>query len=281
MTELIDSSLPTLVGWPAMNANDFERAIRLIKDRAGIILGNHKEDMVARNLGIATKKMGFYQVSDYLDHLSVTSDSPEWNTFIGIFTINHTAFYREHHHFDILAAFVKKRQKPISVWCSACSTGEEAYSIAMTLQENVPNPEIGVQFLATDIDAAAVKKARQGVYTLDRIQPVPAEMLRKYFQKGTGANGGMARVKPQLQNVVSFDVLNLLSVEGWPVGQSVDAIFCRNTMIYFDKNTQAQLLERFAKVLKPGGLLFVGHSESFTHMTKSLVLQGQTVYVRV
>lgn len=264
-----------------MEARDFERAIRLIKDRAGIVLGNHKEDMVARNLGIATKKMGFQRVSDYLDHLATTPGSSEWNVFIGIFTINHTAFYREQHHFDILASFVKKRQKPISIWCSACSTGEEAYSIAMTLQETVPNPEFGVQLLATDIDAAAVKKARQGVYTLDRIQPVPTELLRKYFQRGTGANGGMARVKPQLKNLISFDVVNLISSEGWPMGQSFDAIFCRNTMIYFDRNTQAQLLERFAKVLKPGGLLFVGHSESFTHMTTSLALQGQTVYVRV
>lgn len=280
MTQSSESFVYSLPGVPAMTPYDFERATRLIRARTGIVLGNHKEDMVARNLGLYTKKLDLQKVSQYLDHLDYNSSSPEWERFIGIFTINHTAFYREKHHFDILANFVKERQKPISVWSSACSTGEEPYSIAMTLQGAVPIPENGVQVLATDVDASAVERARQGVYTLDRVQPVAPELLKKYFYRGTGSFTGMARVKPSLQKFIEFGVANLVSGEGWPHGRTFDAVFCRNVMIYFDKNTQIQILERFAKAVKPGGLLFVGHSENFSHMTTAFKLQGQTVYRR-
>ena len=281
MTTSSDSFVYSLPGVPAMTPYDFDRATRLIKSRAGILLGNHKEDMVARNLGLYAKKLNFEKVTEYLDHLEYNSSSPEWERFISIFTINHTAFFREQHHFDILADFVKDRQKPISVWSSACSTGEEAYSIAITLKENIAVADNGVQVLATDIDAAAVERARQGVYTLDRVQPVPSPLLKKYFYRGTGSFNGMARVKPALQKMLEFNIANLVSAEGWPNGRTFDAIFCRNTMIYFDKPTQTQLLERFAKMIKPGGLLFVGHSENFSHMTTAFKLQGSTVYERV
>lgn len=281
MTKSSESFVYSLPGVPAMTPHDFDRATRLIRARTGIVLGNHKEDMVARNLGLYTKKLGLQQVSEYLDHLEYNNASSEWERFINIFTINHTAFFREQHHFEILAEFVKGRQKPISVWSSACSTGEEAYSIAITLKESIAVPENGVQVLATDIDTVAVERARQGVYTLDRVQPVLPPLLKKYFYRGTGSFNGMARVKPGLQNMVEFDVVNLISGEGWPRGRTFDAIFCRNTMIYFDKPTQIQLLERFATMLKPGGLLFVGHSENFSHMTTAFKLQGQTVYERV
>lgn len=280
MTQSADAFVYTLPGIPAMTPYDFDRATRLIKARTGIVLGNHKEDMVARNLGLYTKKLGLQKVSDYLDHLEYNTSSPEWERFITIFTINHTAFYREQHHFDILADYVKTLEKPIAIWSSACSTGEEAYSIAMTLYENISIPENGVQVVATDIDTVAVERARQGIYTLDRVQPIPQPLLKKYFYRGTGSFSGMARVKPSLQKIVEFGVANLVSGESWPQGRTFDAVFCRNTMIYFDRPTQTQILERFAKIIKPGGLLFVGHSENFSHMTSAFKLQGQTVYVR-
>lgn len=263
-----------------MSPYDFDRATRLIKSRTGIVLSNHKEDMVARNLSIHTKKMGLQKISDYLDHLDNHTTSAEWESFINIFTINHTAFYREQHHFDILADFVKERGKSISVWSSACSTGEEAYSIAITLKESMAVSNVGTQVYASDVDTVAVEHARQGVYTLDRVEPVPEALLKKYFHKGTGRFSGMVRVKPSLQQIIEFGATNLISGEGWPQGRVFDAVFCRNVMIYFDKPTQTQLLERFADVIKPGGLLFVGHSESFSLMTTSFKLQGQTVYVR-
>lgn len=263
-----------------MTPYDFSRATRLIKARIGIVLGNHKEDMVARNLGLYTKKLGLQEVSEYLDLLDYNPSSIEWERFISLFTINHTAFFREQHHFDVLADFVKDRQKPITIWSSACSTGEEAYSIAMTLQETLVTPDSGVQVFASDIDSSAVERARRGVYTLERLEPVSQPLLKKYFYKGTGNFNGMARVKPSLQKMVEFSVANLISGEGWPSGRLFDAIFCRNVMIYFDKPTQVQVLERFAQTIKPGGLLFVGHSESFSHMTTAFKLKGQTVYVR-
>lgn len=264
-----------------MTAADFERAARLIRLKTGIVLGNHKADMVARNLGLNTKRFNLERISDYLDHLERHAESAEWDKFISIFTINHTAFYREQHHFDVLTKFVKELKKPISVWSSTCSTGEEAYSIAITLYEAIPDPANGIQVLATDIDTEAVKKAERGVFTLDRVQPVPPPLLRKYFQRGTGRFEGKAKVKPHLSQAVEFGITNLVSEEGWPQGRLFDAIFCRNTMIYFDKPTQTKLLARFARSMKPGGLLFVGHSENFSQMTSDFKLQGQTVYRRV
>lgn len=278
-TELTTSF--ALPGLPAMTVADFERAGRLIRSRAGIVLGNHKEDMTARNLGLSAKRLGLQTVGAYLDILERQPESAEWDKFISIFTINHTAFYREQHHFDILAKFIKEQKRPISVWSSACSTGEEAYSIAITLLENLGAPESGWTVLATDIDTEAVRRAEQGMFSLDRVQPVPTPILKKYFRRGTGKYEGKAKVKPNLHAAVEFGVVNLVSEEGWPRGQLFDVIFCRNTMIYFDRPTQSKLLARFAKSMKPGGLLFVGHSENFSQMTSDFKLQGQTVYVRV
>lgn len=265
---------------PQATHDDFTRAARILKQRSGIILGEHKEDMVARSLGLRTKGCGFAEVREYLNHLEGDSRAAEWEHFVNAFTINHTAFFRENHHFEILGKFVAERAKPLSIWCAAASTGEEPYTIAMTLRENLSNPEVGVHILATDIDTNAIERARAGVYPIDRVQPVKDHLLKKYFQRGKGQYAGMVRVKQSLRNMVEFGLVNLASAENWPVHHKFDAVFCRNTMIYFEKETQEKLLARFAQVMKPGGLLFIGHSESVAHMTTDFRLQGQTVYVR-
>lgn len=257
--------------------HDFERSARVLRARAGIVIGSHKLEMAARTLGLRTKSMGLSNVKEYLDHLEQNPHSAEWEAFVNAFTINHTAFFREQHHFDVLAKFAKSRKKPFSVWCAASSTGEEPYTIAMTLRESCLQPDVGVSIFATDIDTRAVERAREGVYSLERVQPVPEEYLKKYFQRGTGRREGMVRVKSNIRDMVEFDTFNLLS-NVWPAERKFDAIFCRNTMIYFDKPTQTRILERFAPMLKPGGLLFAGHSENFTYLTKAFRLQGQTVY---
>jgi chemotaxis protein methyltransferase CheR len=149
----------------------------------------------------------------------------------------------------------------------------------MTVREHCPSPDVNVSILASDIDSAALDKARQGVYTLERIQPVPDLWLPRYFQRGVGARKGLARVKPVLRNMVEFEEFNLVG-PAWPSSSRFDVIFCRNTMIYFDRDDQTRILERFAAVTKPGGLLFVGHSENFSYLTKAFRLLGQTVYVR-
>src|SRR5690606_30179364 len=258
---------------------DFEQAARLLKSRAGIVLGAHKQEMAGRTLALRAHAVGHQSVNDYLEDLARNPLSPEWENFVNAFTINHTAFFREQHHFEILSRFVSTRAKPISIWCSAASTGEEPYTIAMTLRESCPAPDVGVSIWATDIDTTAIQKAREGVYSRERVKPVSDEYLRKYFQRGTGRRAGMVRVKDNLRSMIEFGVFNLLQND-WPAPGSFDAIFCRNTMIYFDKDTQTKILERFAPTLKTGGLLFAGHSENFTYLTDAFRLQGQTVYVK-
>lgn len=265
---------PTL---PRAEPADLARAVQVLRRRTGIVLGDHKRDMAARTLGMRTHHAGQPSVHAYLDFLEQNPQADEWDRFVSAFTINHTAFFREQHHFRILRDFVQRRAKPISVWCCASSTGEEPYTLAMTLHDACGQSGGDVSVLASDIDAQVIVQARKGVYTLDRVKPVPLEFLRRYFLRGTGRQAGMARVKPVIRDLVTFQELNLVS-PSWPLSQKFDAIFCRNTMIYFDKATQTKILERFVPLLKPGGLLFAGHSENFTYLTRSLHLQGQTVY---
>ncbi|MFT0531524.1 CheR family methyltransferase [Castellaniella hirudinis] len=262
---------------PKADAGDLSRVIDILHRRAGIVLGDHKKDMAARTLGLRAQHSGRQSVRDYLNFLEQNPQAEEWDRFISAFTINHTAFFREAHHFKILADFVRARRKPISVWCCASSSGEEPYTLAMTLHDACGQSDAGISVLATDIDTQVLVQARKGVYTLDRIKPIPPEFLRRYFLRGTGRQAGMAMVKPVIRNLVTFEELNLVA-PSWPINQKFDAIFCRNTMIYFDKPTQTRILERFVPLLKPGGLMFAGHSENFTYLTKSLRLQGQTVY---
>ncbi len=266
---------------PQVGQQDFERTARLLHTRCGIVLGAHKHDMVARTLDSRQTKLGVGSAAEYLSFLEQNPQSPEWDKFVNAFTINHTAFFREQHHFDILSQFVRTRTGSIAIWCAAASTGEEPYSIAMTLQEaNRRASDPLATIFATDIDTSALERARKGVYSLERVSPVPEALLKKYFLRGTNAKAGMVRVKPIIQDMISFDQFNLLTPV-WPTDKKFDAIFCRNTMIYFDKATQTRVLDRFASVLKPGGMLFAGHSENFTYLTKAFVLHGQTVYTKV
>jgi len=274
-----------------MQREDFACATSLLKTHTGIMLGNHKADMAARILGMQARAHGCTSISAYLDFLRRTSpfassasteQPPQWQAFINAFTVNHTAFFRERHHFDILADFVRQRARPVRIWCSASSSGEEPYSIAMTLMENGHTAQAGSSalVLATDIDSQAIAQAQRGVYTEERVKGVDPSLLKKYFQHGIQGNQGKVRVKPALQACVHFQTLNLLQ-SPWGIehqAQKFDAIFCRNTMIYFEQATQIRLLERFAPLLKKDGLLFVGHSENFAGLTRSFALQGQTVY---
>lgn len=277
MTVSSSTLFPAPVTQLPMSPEDFAQAARLLSERTGILLGNHKEEMTARVLDAQSRKTGHDSVAAYLSYLRQNPQAAVWQSFINAFTVNHTAFFRERHHFDILADFAKQRGTPINIWCCAASTGEEPYTIAMTLMEVCGRTPSRVSVLATDIDSKAIQQAERGVYTEDRIKSVPEPLLRQYFQRGRGSNEGLARVKPVLRECVRFDILNLVD-SSWPIDQKFDAIFCRNTMIYFDKKTQTRILERFAPLLKKDGLLFAGHSENFTYLTQAFRLLGQTVY---
>jgi chemotaxis protein methyltransferase CheR len=255
---------------------DFSRIRTLIHRRAGISLNDQKQEMVYGRLARRLRTLGLTSFKVYLDQLEQNSQSDEWESFINSLTTNLTSFFRESHHFPLLAEFVKTRQKPVTVWCSASSTGEEPYSIAMTLVEALGDrPQAKV--CASDIDTQVLAKARSGIYPLDQVDRLGDVRRKRFFLKGTGSHAGQARVKPEIRSMIDFFQVNLLDTT-WPIKDKFDVIFCRNVMIYFDKPTQTKILERFVPLLKPGGLLFAGHSENFTYITKAFSLRGQTVY---
>ncbi|WP_370183842.1 CheR family methyltransferase [Alloalcanivorax sp.] len=255
---------------------DFARIRELIYRRAGIVLAEHKKDMVYSRIGRRVRKHGLVRFQDYLAKLEQDSGGPEWEAFTNALTTNLTAFFRESHHFQLLADLVRERRGPVRVWSAGASTGEEPYSIAMALTE-VLGDKADFQVLATDIDTEALDRARRGIYPMDQVGKLDERRRKRFFQKGSGARSGFARVRPEVAARVRFQTLNLVAPK-WPMEDRFDAIFCRNVMIYFDKGTQARILDRFAPLLKHDGLLFAGHSESFSYISECFRLRGQTVY---
>lgn len=260
----------------AFSSRDFDEIRKMIYDHAGIALNEAKEDMVYSRLARRLRATGKRSFPEYLA-LIRSGDAAEWEAFVNSLTTNLTDFFREAHHFHILKDFLRTRKdRPITIWSSASSTGEEPYSIAITAIEALgANPP--VQVLASDLDTNVLKKAEEGVYPVERLAKLSAEQQRQFFLKGTGENAGMARAKPELRALLKCFRLNLLD-SIWSVRQPLDAIFCRNVMIYFDKPTQYAILKKMKPLLKPDGLLFVGHSEALYHATDLFKLRGQTVY---
>ncbi|HXZ09127.1 MAG TPA: CheR family methyltransferase [Paraburkholderia sp.] len=257
---------------------DFARIRELIHRSAGISLSDHKRDMAYSRLARRLRARNIDSFKEYLDRLEADQDPAEWEAFTNALTTNLTAFFREAHHFPILAEFVKKRPAPVSVWCSAASTGEEPYSIAMTLIEALGESAARQATVhATDIDTQVLAKGEAGMYQFDQVKHLSPERLKRFFLKGTGAHAGMVKVRPEVRAMIRFEQLNLTDRD-YALRSQFDAIFCRNVMIYFDKPTQAQVLARFEPLVKPGGLLFAGHSENFTYVTQAFRLRGQTVY---
>lgn len=256
---------------------DFARIRLLIHQRAGISLSGQKRQMVYSRLSRRLRDLGMREFSAYLGFLESDPRSHEWELFTNALTTNLTAFFREAHHFPLLADHVRKCQQPVSVWCSAASTGEEPYSIAMTLIETLGSRASACSVLATDIDTQVLTKAVEGIFTLEQASKLTTERLKRFFLKGSGAHAGKVRIRPEVAAMVKFSQLNLLDPK-WPLKGPFDVIFCRNVMIYFDKPTQQKILQRFVPLMKPQALLFAGHSENFTFAQQTLRLRGQTVY---
>ncbi len=259
-------------------SRDFSRIRKLIYDHAGISLNDTKEDMVYSRLARRLRATGLNTFDEYLALLE-SDNAGEWEAFTNSLTTNLTSFFREAHHFPLLAEHVQKHKgtRPISLWCSASSTGEEPYSMAMTMVDLFGSYTPPVKILATDLDTNVLKKAESGVYALDRIDKLPADTVKRFFLKGTGDQSGYAKVRPELSDMITFRQLNLLD-SSWPIRGPFDALFCRNVMIYFDKQTQYNILEKFVPLMQPGGLLFAGHSESFHHAANLFKLRSKTVY---
>ena len=262
------------------SSGDFQRVQKLIYQRAGISLHDGKRAMVYSRLSRRLRETGDRSFADYLNGLeraSGASGEAEWQEFVNCLTTNLTSFFREEHHFHALADALKPMAgRPIRMWCNAASTGEEPYSIAMTLLENGCG---NARLLATDIDTKVLATAQRGVYAADS-RGLSTQRLQKHMMRGTGANAGFMRVKPELQKLIEFRTFNLMATQ-WSLGEPFDMVFCRNVMIYFDHDTQRKVLEHIHAVMKPGSLLFVGHSENFTDSRDLFILQGKTIYKRV
>lgn len=259
--------------------HDFSKIRTLIHQRAGIALSTQKRQMVYSRLARRLRELRLTEFATYLRFLEADPNGDEWQQFTNALTTNLTAFFREAHHFPVLAEHAKKCTKPMSVWCSAASTGEEPYSIAMTLIEALGDRAAGAaaSVMATDIDTQVLAKAQAGIFTLEQVSKLSPARLKRFFLKGAGAQAGKVRIRPEVAAMVKFEQLNLLDAK-WALREPFDAIFCRNVMIYFDKPTQGRILERFAPLMKPHGLLFAGHSENFSFASDILRLKGQTVY---
>jgi chemotaxis protein methyltransferase CheR len=256
---------------------DFARVRTLIYRQAGISLAESKQEMVYSRLARRLRAKGLNSFEEYLDGLESGQDSGEWEAFTNALTTNLTSFFREAHHFPILAEHLLNAKAPLSIWCSASSTGEEPYSIAMTACETFGTLAPPVSIVATDIDTNVLETAANGVYPAERIDKMAPDRVKRFFQRGKGERDGLVRVRPELRQLVSFKPLNLLA-GSWPLSGPFDVIFCRNVMIYFDKPTQGRILARFVPLLKPTGLLFAGHSENFMYASDAFRLRGKTVY---
>jgi len=258
---------------------DFARVQGLIYKRAGISLHDGKHAMVYSRLSRRLRETGHDSFRDYLSWLE-SNDGPEWQEFVNALTTNLTAFFREQHHFEIFASHLRSKPSGTSwkVWCNAASTGEEPYSIVMTACEALGNNP-PFKLIASDIDSKVLATAGNGVYRIDSMKGMSQERLQRFFLKGKASNAGMVRVKPELRRLIDFMSVNLIR-DDWPFKEPFDVVFCRNVMIYFDAATQRRVLEKIHRVLKPGGLLFVGHAENFSESKDLFVLRGKTVYER-
>jgi chemotaxis protein methyltransferase CheR len=260
-------------------ARDFDRVRKLIYEHAGISLNESKQELVYSRLSRRLRATGLNTFGEYL-RLLESNNEDEWEAFTNSLTTNLTAFFREPHHFPLLAEHLRVRKAKggqVMLWCSAASTGEEPYSMAITAAETFGTLSPPVSIIASDLDTHVLEKARQGIYLEDRISKMNPDLVRKYFLRGSGKNEGYVRVREELRKLITFRQINLLNKE-WPLRPPLDAIFCRNVMIYFDKPTQLEILKKFVPLLRSDGLLFAGHSESFHHADEYLKLRGKTVY---
>lgn len=264
-----------------MTNDDFRHLASVAYDISGIVLGDHKKELVYSRIARRIRKLSlsnFSEYCSYLDNHRVT----ETNEFINSITTNLTSFFRESHHFEYLAKTVipewKTRSKgqSIRIWSSACSTGPEPYSIAITLKKNMRVQDYNLKILATDLDSDVLAKGKAGEYPLADVEQMPRDYLDAFYRN---EKSGMAMVKQDYKDMIQFNRLNLLGP--WPMKGKFDVIFCRNVVIYFNKDTQKELFDRLADSLVDGGYLFIGHSETLHGVTQRFESMGRTIYKKV
>ena len=263
---------------------DFEALRALVKQVTGIALSDQKRELVYGRLARRLRALNIRSFREYRTLLA--SDSDEIVQFCNAITTNLTAFFREPHHFDHLRDEVLKplAAKPPAVrrfriWSAACSTGEEPYTTAMSVLEAIPDLRgWDIRILATDLDSDVLGKASRGVYLADRLRTLSAERRQKFFTSVPGAKEPAFSVTPNLRQLITYKQLNLM--HPFPMKGPLDAIVCRNVLIYFDKDTQRDLVSRMARLQRPGNLLYLGHSESLFKVSNDYTLIGRTIYRR-
>jgi len=263
---------------------DFDRLRQLVNEHTGIKLSDHKQEMLYSRLSRRLRALHLSSFSSYYKLLQ-KDNGEELVHFINAITTNLTAFFREPHHFDLLAQVLlpqlltkKQTSRRLRIWSAGCATGEEAYSIAMVVKEIVP-AAWDVKILATDLDSSVLEKGKRGLYEEERISGMSLARLHRWFKKGTGLATGKIQVSTELQELITFKHLNLIGL--WPMHGPFDIIFCRNVVIYFDKSTQKILFERFANILDKESYLLIGHSENLFQLSTRFRLLQQTVYVKI
>jgi len=269
--------------WAAaqLSVTDFRRAKAMLHAAAGIHLNESKRTMVASRLAKRLRATGHASFPGYLDHVEAP-DSSEWTHFVNALTTNLTSFFREPYHFPILVEHVRRVHarspgRTVHLWSAGCSTGQEPYSMAIALAEAFDG-DPPVRIVASDIDTDTLACAARGVYPLAKLQGLSPAQVKRHFLCGVGANQGLARVRPGIRGLVDFKPVNLGDAK-WDIPESLAAVFCRNVMIYFNRETQGRLVRRFAARLAPDGLLFAGHSENLHYIAGDLYrTRGHTVY---
>lgn len=267
-----------------LNNSEYRFICEFVYNSTGIVLRDNKREMVYRRL---TRIIRDRKIASFSEYCQLLKDNPEQESsyFTNAITTNLTSFFREKHHFDYLRQHYlptlisnNKSKKRLRIWSSASSTGEEPYSLAMTVAESMKTvlPQWDAKILATDIDSNVLAKGKSGVYDLAKLEGIPNGLRDKYFHKGVGENANKVKVAPQLSDLITFKKLNLL--HEWPMKGPFDVIFCRNVIIYFDKETQNDLFERYYDLLKPGGLLMLGHSENLGKYQKYFDCVGRTIF---
>ena len=249
---------------------DMTRIAALVYERSGITLHDGKRPLVVARLQKRLRALSLDTFSAYLAYLETDRSGDELVMLLDAIATNHTYFFREEQHFQLLAERVvpemRKNRGPLKIWCAAASTGEEPYTIGMTLLDL--NPPMDFQMLASDISTKALRAAQAATYKLAQVEKMPIETLRKYFEKGMGESAGFARVRKELRSRIEFRKINLLEVPN--LDTRFDVIFCRNVMIYFDRTVQQRVVAALERYLRPGGYLFISHSESLNGINHGL-----------
>jgi chemotaxis protein methyltransferase CheR len=272
----------TIAGEARLSDADLSRIVRLVYERSGISLHSGKRALVLARLQKRLRTGGFTSFKAYLAHVERDRSGAEITRLLDAIATNHTSFFREPQHFDFLRKTVLPAfagGKPLNVWSAACSSGEEPVTIAITVLDALQNATPpSVRLLATDLSTKALATASAGVYKMERVAGIPLDILRRHFQKGLGEQAGTARVAPHVRRVIEYRQLNFL--DATDLNERFDVIFCRNVMIYFDREMQQRVVSLLERHLVPGGYVFISHSESLNGTAHGLRWIAPAVYQR-